>query len=295
MTTAGGATLTQRVLDRTGVQPFLPLLQEWLLPDSFYAVQHTWPQLYRSDGHGAFLVLLDGDRLIAHTALATLPCRTTAGLLRLALVGSVATDPAHRRQGHAGRLLHAAIGLARAGGCDALALWAEAPGLYARAGFRQGHAERCLALGQPAATAGVRPATVADHPALHALHCQKPMAAHRAAAAHSGLLTTPGMTVAVLERDGAPVAYACCGKGADLQGWWHELGGADDDLAVLLPGAMALAGQDEALLILPPYRPQLPALLGPRVLETATMDGPMVLPLTARGTAPFFLDGLDSV
>src|SRR5262249_45089970 len=154
------------------------------------------------------------------------------------------------------RLLQAALADARADGAAAALLWAERPELYARAGFGSAEPEDCLLL-QPAAVAptAVRAATIADHAAMHALHAQKPLGAARDLRTMSLLLTTPGMWTFVLERQGRPAAYACCGKGADLQNWWHELGGSDADLAELLPAAMRQLQQSAAFLLLPPYRP----------------------------------------
>lgn len=98
----------------------------------------------------------------------------------------------------------------------------------------------------------------------------------------------------LLERGGAPIAYACCGKGADLQGHWHELGGRDADLAVLLPAAMHLTEQRDAAVLVPPYRAALRDMLGAQVVDASTVPGPMVC--APRGNAvPCWIDGLDSV
>lgn len=295
MTTAGVAPVLRR-LDRKALQPHLPQLTQWLLPDSLYSVQHTWPQLYRSDGKGAFYTLFDGDRLISHVALRQVTVQGAHGRIRAALIGSVATHPEEQGRGHASRLLQEALNDCRPLGTDVAMLWAGKPELYARAGFVMGPRESCLGL---AATADPRPdvrmIAISDHDQLHALHEQKPMRVVRGTGEHSGLLTTPGLTAVVMERNGKTVAYACCGKGADLQGWWHELGGSDEDLAVLLPSALALLGQPEALLVVPPYRERLPALLGAAATEELAIDGPMVLPFTEAGRQSFFVDGLDSV
>ena len=141
---------------------------------------------------------------------------------------------------------------------------------------------------------GVRPATIADHDALHALHEQKPFRVQRSASTMSGLLSTPGMTTLVLERDARIVAYACCGKGADLHEHWHELGGSDDDLARLLPAALHHTGQIEAVLLVPPWRRRLRELLARHVVDEGVVPGPMWRS-TAGELPPCWIDGLDSV
>lgn len=299
MTSTLSAARTDRpavvALDRAGIQPWLPQLGEWLLPGHFYGVQHTWPQLYRSDGDGRFYGVFAEDRLVSHCACRFVTVLGAGGPFRAALLGSVATAPTHRGQGLAGAVLAAALA-----DCDANAahvlLWAERPELYARHGFAAGAEEACLVLARRPHPdlAGVRLAEVRDHAALHALHEQKPLRVERSPRIMSGLLTTPGLQTVVRERHGAVVAYACCGKGADLQGHWHELGGPDEELATLLPAAMHVLGQVEAVLLLPPYRPGLAAQFGRSVVAEGRLPGPMV---RSVGSAPpaCWIDGLDSV
>ena len=294
-TTSGTTRATIARLDRAAVQPYLPLLDAWLLPGTFHGVQHTWPQLYRSDGDGAFFVLRDGERLVSHCAVRVVTARTGKGELPLALIGSVATDPELRGHGHAGTVLTTALD-AFANEVAGFVLWAERPELYARHGFVAGTDEPCLLLARRPRGGDrvVRRASVTDHAALHALHERKPLGVRRTLRTMSTLLTTPGMDVFVLERDGTAVAYACCGKGADLHDHWHELGGSDDDLARLLPAAMHACDQIDAALLLPPYRARLAELLADHVVGEVAVAGPMVRPATLAA-APCWFDGLDSV
>jgi len=282
-------------LDRATIQHWLPVLDEWLLPGSFYSVHHTWPQLYRSDGHGRFFALFDGDRLVSHCACRIVPLHGQGGAVRAALLGSVATAPEHRGKGLASQVLAAAIADCEAD-ADHVLLWAERPDLYARHGFVPGEADACLLIARlpHPDLAGVRFVEVRDHDRLHELHEQKPWRVARARGEMSGLLTTPGLCTVVRERDGVVVAYACCGKGADLQGHWHEVGGSDDEVAALLPAAMHHVEQVEAVLLLPPYRTSLAERLGRAVVTSFAVPGPMVCSFQA-GLPSCWVDGLDSV
>jgi len=287
------ATAVQRV-DRATVQRWVPQLDAWLLDGQFYGVQHTWPQLYRSDGEGLFFVRTDGDRLVSHCACRIVTLHTEHGVERTCLLGSVATDPARRGEGHAGDVLAAALA-ATAPLAERTLLWAERPELYARHGFVAGADETGLVLARRPRREldGVRRAEVTDHAALLALHERKPWRVGRSPSTMSCLLTTPGMTTVVLEEGGTVVAYACCGKGADLQGWWHELGGSDAALARLLPAALHVAEQTAAFLLLPPYRRELRERLGAAVIDAFAVPGPMQR--AADGPVPLWVDGLDSV
>lgn len=292
------ATATVHEVPRAEVERWLPELDAWLLDGAFFGVQHTWPQLYRRDGSGSFFVVTDGERLLSHCAARVVDLRGPDGVRPVALLGSVATAPEARGRGLAGHVLEAALEVLEPR-CEAVLLWAERPTLYARHGFTATGEDRCLHLARgprrelPTGVA-IRPVEIEDHAALHALHGQKPCGVVRAPQTMSALLTTPGMTTLVLTRDQHPAAYACCGKGADLQGHWHELGGSDEDLALLLPAAMHFADQIEAALLLPPYRPALAERLAPQVLAECTVPGPMARVL--RGPRPdCWIDGLDSV
>jgi len=110
----------------------------------------------------------------------------------------------------------------------------------------------------------------------------------------TGLLTTPGMWTCVLEEDGQVQSYACLGKGADLQNWWHEFGGRDEHVAALLPAASRLVGRPSSSVLWPHYRNPLPELLGAATAAVAPTPGPMINLL--QGDLPaFWIDGLDSV
>jgi hypothetical protein len=211
------------------------------------------------------------------------------------LLGSVVTDPAARGRGHASAVLSKALA-ATAAAAPCTLLWAEHPTLYARAGFVAGAPETCVWLARRPRRepATLRLATLQDHPELTRLHAQKPWRVERAPQVMSGLLTTPGLATVVLERDGRPVAYACCGKGADLQGHWHEFGGDDADVALLLQAVMHRLGQTDAIVLLPPWRTRLRKALGAGVIEAIPVPGPMHR--SVGGELPAcWIDGLDSV
>ena len=285
-----------REVDRATVQRWLPQLGKWLLPPgASYGVQHTWPQLYRSDGKGRFFVVTDGDELLGHCATRIVTIHGSRGPFAACLVGSVATAPERRGEGVATTVLTAALA-ANAGDAAHALLWAEQPGLYARLGFVAGPSEDFLLLArrplphQP----GVRLLTIADHAAAHALHQRKPLRVERDAMTMSALLTTPGMTPLVLERDGQVVAYACCGKGADLQGHWHEFGGDDADVGLLLQAGMHRLGLTDAIVLLPPWRTGLRHALGAGVIDAIPVPGPMHRSI-GEALPACWVDGLDSV
>ena len=186
--------LQVRRLDRRAIQPYLSQLDAWLLPDAFYGVQQTWPQLYRSDGSGRFYAVFEDDRLVSHCAARVVLAHGQAGVCRCALLGSVATAPDRRGAGLASMALGAALDDLRVE-TDHVLLWAERPCLYERHGFAATEPETMLMLARRphADLHGVRAAGPADHAALHRLHTLKPWRVERTLHDMSGLLTTPGL------------------------------------------------------------------------------------------------------
>lgn len=277
------------------LRPWLPSLTDWLLPGSFYNVEHTWPQLYRSDGDGRFLAVFFGGRLVSHLAFRVATMIGERSPLRASLVGSVVTDPEFRGRRLATQLLRTAREIAENQRVDTMLLWAERPELYRDLGYADtGHQWQAVIHRGPSAD-GIRPATHEDREALRQLHEQKPIRTSRTGPVMERLLSVPGMWTTVLERDGQIRAYACCGKGADLQGWWHEVGGEDADVAALLQGSLHLLDQPVAMLMLPDYRTAVLDLLGVAEADRERVSMAMALPLTDAGKQELFVDGLDSV
>jgi predicted N-acetyltransferase YhbS len=84
--------------------------------------------------HHLRLVIRDGGAIISHVALMLRSVSIGGQRVSVAGLAEVATDPAHRGQGHAATLLHAAIEAAKASPAAFLLLFGQA-GLYGAAGF----------------------------------------------------------------------------------------------------------------------------------------------------------------
>ncbi|MCR9244295.1 MAG: GNAT family N-acetyltransferase [bacterium] len=292
-------TLGVSRIDRQSLQPWLPTLDEWLLPGCHFSVHHTWPLLYRSDGRGNFFAIFEDDRLVSHCATREVDLVTAVGSVRATLLGSVATAPSHRGRGLAHEVLQAAITASREV-ADHILLWAERAELYEQVGFGPRPTERCIVLARRPTReipddVLVRPLEMRDHTDVHELHCRKPWRVDRSPIETSGLLTTPGLVTLVAERDGTVVAYACCGKGADLTNHWHEVGGEDRDIATVIQRGLHHCDQIEAAFLLPPNRPALTDALGRSIIGEFETLGPMASSRQGEVLPPCWIDGLDSV
>lgn len=255
----------------------------------------TWPQVYGARPLAVRVGLFDGDDLLSHAAARTAELMTGDGPRRVMLIGSVATAPQRRGEGLASALLDELAAIGRDEDCDLLLLWSDRWEFYARLGYAPAGTQQELRITAAARSLpGLRRARPADTAALHALHERKPLRVRRSLTDMAVLLSAGAMQTFVHERDGVVDAYACLGKGGDLAGWWHELGGEDAVLAELLPAAMCELGLAAATVILPPYRRELPALL-PAITSAHSGVVALAARVTGGPVASFFVDGLDSL
>ncbi len=257
----------------------------------------TYPQIFRPEGqtqcYGAWI----DNQLHSHTAVRRVNLVTSAGVLKVSLVGAVATNPEIRGQRLASKILHQITDQEIACGQDSILLWTDLWDFYARLGYAPAgmQAEVIVTPLPEAPSPFVRRAALHDLLALHDLHAQKPWRIERDLTETALLFSIPKMDCFVFEADGEILAYACHGKGADFQGWWHELGGSDASLAVLLPHAMQELGQSSATVLIPSYRSELIEAL--RGSITSYQEGVVALckPLSKGADCEFFIDGLDSI
>jgi GNAT superfamily N-acetyltransferase len=226
-------------------------------------IGEEYPLVFRPDGPGRVVVAEEAGRVVSTCAILERELVFPDGSgatrsLRVGLIGSVTTAPHARGRGLARAVLDRAEEELGGAGCALAVLWADDPAFYERRGYREFGAELDLAL--PAALAlalpddasvdGIRPE---DVPALHALYLGHGRRAERTLSESRALLSTPGMVTAVA-RDGAgvPLAYACLGRGHDLEGVVHEWAGEDRAVLACLRAHLVAGGAERDLFLMAP-------------------------------------------
>jgi len=94
-----------------------------------------FPHLYSADNAPHWFCAVDGERVISILGVFVWPARVLGSCTTVATLGSVATDPAYRRQGWAGRLLEWASRQLRLEGVRLVIISGDLP-LYQRFGAR---------------------------------------------------------------------------------------------------------------------------------------------------------------
>lgn len=224
------------------------------------SITGEYPTVFGAHPSGGLVTIEEAGELRAACAVQARELVAGAARLRIGLVGSVVTDPAHQGRGWGTRLLAAAEDDLRRAGCALALLWADDRGFYARRGWREIGCERDFIVSRehvdalPAAE-HCRAARDGDEPAIHALYVQHDRRVERTATETAELLRCPGMEVLVHESEGVLDAYACLGRGRDLPNVIHEWGGTSDDVLRLLRAHVerrVARGIDDELYVMAP-------------------------------------------
>ncbi len=228
--------MTIQVLERS--EDGLRLMQRVLRDGE--ALAPEYPLVFGAGAPGRVAVLREHGATRSACALLPRELVFPGGELRVGLIGSVSTETSHRGRGLASRTLDAAEGALRDQGCLAALLWADDGAFYVRRGYGPVGNEVVLPL-EPELESllplpgGVRPADPrSDATAVHALYLRHARRVRRSLAETAASLAVPGMRTLVRVHRGKLVAYACEGRGRDLQGVVHEWGGAVEDVAACL-------------------------------------------------------------
>ncbi len=189
-----------------------------------------FPLVFDSSFQGSLVGLEADDEVVSACAILPRDLILNGWLMRVGMIGSVATGEEHRGKGYAGQLLKEAEQNLFYEGAVISILWADEAGFYEKKGYTPIGCEVDYALSVTDAeklptSEGVRWMEVRDHAAMHALYARHSHRVDRTLAETSTLLHGPDIAGLVREENGEVVAYALMGRGQDLHGVVHEWAG----------------------------------------------------------------------
>lgn len=195
-----------------------------------------YPLLFEGSASVNPLTLWAERTPIAFCTLWAVQFRIGAHRLRTGLISLVYTDPAHRGQGHASRLVRAAIDRAAALDLGLLLLWSDLDALYASLGFSEAGHESLLVLDLPTVRRALereRPddvvrverATPADWPEIERLRCHRTCQLELDPGELGRARSIPDIDVRVARGPEGVRGFAMRGRGDDLAEVVHEWGG----------------------------------------------------------------------
>jgi predicted N-acetyltransferase YhbS len=218
-------------------------LDENLRPDQQWSIRDEYPMALSQNNLQNMRVIFDETAetktVLSHAVIRPLLVRSPIGIFKVAAIGSVVTDTAYRNKGLSAQIIEECLSSARAQDCDFAILWTNLYDFYRKFGFELAGTEVSFRLN------GTFPK---ENQNLKFLKTNKidPAAVYRVFGTHSvtsvrtldeirRYLEIPNSRVySAWDQQGQLQAYAIEGKGADLQGYIHEWGGAVPKVLALL-------------------------------------------------------------
>jgi hypothetical protein len=241
----------------------------------------------------------------------------SSNLINVALVGNVATDPAHQKKGYSSALMQFLTEMATQQNLAALLLWSDLHQFYQKLGFTSWSKElrhtfsraklsdlqknRSITIQQRTTT----DLSHSDYRAFLDFRKNTAITLQRSIDEFVTLTTIPHTYLFSIHRNNECVGYFVIGKGADMQGVIHEWGVTDtpETLAIAIAKLLEWSGYSDVILIAPAtltrnWETHL------RGYATQTQEHPVALikwladkekSPEARSIAQGFIWGLDSI
>lgn len=237
----------------------LNFLDSALRPQVQWSLKEEYPTaLTGKNLHNSRVITQNGE-VLAHALIRPLIMKTPTAVLKIAGIGSVVTDPAHRQMGLSSKIISSCLDEAKAQDCDLAILWTDQYDFYRRFGFElcgfepSYFIEKQIPTDKVASTPGRY--LVGKHLAPEAilrLYLKHPIASVRTVEEIRSFLNIPQAQIySSWNAEGQLIAYAVEGKGLDLPGYIHEWGGETEDLIQLFNYILKVRGSP--FTVLTPY------------------------------------------
>jgi GNAT superfamily N-acetyltransferase len=222
----------------TEVPNLIGFLDKHLRSTQGWSIAAEYPQVFTPANRGNIRIIGDGDKIIAHAAIKYLLIKNVAGLFKVAAIGSVVTDPAHRQQGLSQKIIESCLEAAYHEGADFAILWTDLYDFYRKMGFELAGTEISVVIesAPPADASGLKfiNSEKISPDAISRLYSQHTCGTLRTSEDIRRFLSIPNTHVYTAWNDkNELMAYAIEGKGADLKGYIHEWGGGVSSLLPL--------------------------------------------------------------
>ena len=224
------------------------------------SVEPEYPLVFGPDGPGRVVVLEEDGEVRSTCAILVRTLVTPMATLRVGMIGSVSTAEEHRGRGYATRLLEQAEEELRREGCLFTMLWADSEDFYVRRGYQRIGSEVDIVVGAeqlkklpPADNVRLLEEDDLDH--LYVLYSRHTERVERSSHEMRAMFDAPGMETLVHCESDQVTAYACLGRGGDMQNVIHEWGGSPEGVAACVHAHLkrrALQGGGTELYVISP-------------------------------------------
>jgi len=215
----------------------LQFLNANLRPQQGWSIQTEYPTALSNHNLKNMRIIKENDEILSHAVLRPLLTKTPVGIFKVAAIGSVVTSEKYRNRGLSKTVIEDCIREAQNQACDFAILWTNLYEFYRKFNFELAGSEISFIIDKdlPVPDGSLRfshGANVSPE-ALIRLFTQHTVSTVRTYEEVRKYLQIPNSNLyTAWDKDGSLRAYLVEGKGADLQGYIHEWGGA---LSALLP------------------------------------------------------------
>ena len=202
-----------------------------------WSIAAEYPQVFNVNNRQNLRIIGEGENILAHASIKYLLIKNILGIFKVAAIGSVVTDPAHRNQGLSHKIMESCLQSAEQEGADFAILWTDLYDFYRKMGFELAGTEHSIVIqtAPPAVDSGLKflKSEKVSPDAILRLYSQHTCGTMRTVDDIRKFLSIPNSRVyTAWNPQNELMAYAVEGKGADLKGYVHEWGGG---VASLLP------------------------------------------------------------
>ncbi len=229
-----------------------------LRPQSSWSLRDEYPLAFSETNMKNVHLIRDQEKIIAHAVIEPMIIKTPYHLFKVALIGSVVTDPEHRGQGLSKKIIQECLQSAHDQSCDFAILWTDLYNFYAQMGFElaghevalhfgknfKGHIKPQLKILETNKVSAEALLKVYNKHSLKSIRSLTDLQKYLSIP-QSQLLTAWNQLTNEIE------AYCVIGKGADFYNYIHEWGGQVSSVLSLIQHKWQQS-QGELTLITPP-------------------------------------------
>ncbi len=234
-----------------------------LRPESSWSLRDEYPLAFSDSNMKNVHVIRVDNKIVAHAVIEPLIIKTPFHLFKVALIGSVVTDPEFRGQGLSKKIINDCLISGEQQGCDFAILWTDLFNFYAQLGFEMAGHEVALHFGAKfkapiKSNLKILETNKVSAEALLKVYNKHSLRSVRSVADIQKYLTIPNTQVLTAwnHLSNELEAYCVIGKGADFCNYVHEWGGHVSSILSLIQHYKDLKGV-ELSLITPPQSANL--------------------------------------
>lgn len=234
----GGSMQGPRSPETHELTQVVDFLNMHLRQNASWTIANEYPTAITPHNIHNMSIITEDEKIISHAVLKVFIIKTPQAIFKVGAIGSVVTDPNHRKKGYSKKNIENCIQMAKQQECDLVILWTDQFDFYRKMGFELAGYDYSFLYDKESQIKNKNLRFVSgnnvDPQALLKLYSQHTVHAVRSLDDFKQYLKIPNSNLfTAWSQDNQLMAYAVEGKGADLINYIHEWAGQVDALTDL--------------------------------------------------------------